>query len=64
MVRNKRTLASFRVKIFASSDTKKLKGGKKVYRYGAISIRDPKLNDYVGQDVLVKILKIIKKEKV
>jgi hypothetical protein len=55
------TIASFRVRISATSDKKKLKDGNKTYTYGTISIRDPKLNEFIGTDVIVKVLKTGKK---
>jgi hypothetical protein len=51
----KRTIATFETRISATSDKKKLKEGSKTYTYGTISIRDPKLNEYVGKTVKVKV---------
>ena len=51
-----RTIASFRVKIHKTTDTKKLKEGKKVYSYGAINIRAPELAKYVGRVVSIKVV--------
>lgn len=59
----KRTIAIFETKISATSDKKKLKEGNKTYTYGTISIRDPKLNEYIGKDVIVKVLKDDKKNR-
>ena len=50
-----KTIASFKVKIHKTTDTKKLKEGKKVYNYGAINIRAPQLAKYVGKIVKVKV---------
>jgi hypothetical protein len=47
-------IAEFTAKVYTTSDKKKLKNGVKKYRYGTISIRDPLLNEYVGQTVTVK----------
>jgi hypothetical protein len=51
-----KTIGTFRVKIHSTSDKKKLKKGNKIYTYGTISIRDPKLNDYVGKEVILKVI--------
>ena len=51
----KRTIATFETRISATSDKKKLKEGNRTYTYGTISIRDPKLNEYIGKTVKVKI---------
>ena len=47
---------TFKGKISATSDKKKLKGGSKIYTYGTISIRDPKLTEYIGRHVQIKII--------
>lgn len=52
-----KTLGTFTAKVYETSDKKKLKTGMKTYGYGTVSIRDPKLNEYVGQVVVVKVLK-------
>lgn len=46
---------TFEVKIHATSDKKKLKGGTKLYEYGVINIRSPDLKAYVGRIVKVKV---------
>jgi hypothetical protein len=51
----KRTIATFETRISATSDKKPLKSGNKIYTYGTISIRDPKLNEYIGKIVKVKV---------
>ena len=48
-------IASFDVKIHKTTDTKKLKEGKKVYNYGAINIRSPELAGYIGRRVRVRV---------
>lgn len=47
-------LAEFEVKVYATKDKKKLKKGSKTYSYGTISIRDPRLTEYVGKRLRVK----------
>jgi hypothetical protein len=54
-----KTIATFKVKIHKTTDTKKLKEGKKVYNYGAINIRAPELAKYVGRVVKVRIIEVI-----
>jgi hypothetical protein len=49
-------VGKFKVKVNSTSDKKKLKGGTKTYTYGTISIRDPKLNKYIGKEVILKII--------
>jgi len=51
-----KTIATFTVKIHKTSDTKKLKEGKKVYNYGAINIRAPELAKYIGKIVSIKVV--------
>ena len=50
-------IGKFTVKVYSTSDKKKLKEGSKTYTYGTISIRDPKLTEYVGKEVTIKIEK-------
>lgn len=52
----KKTL-EFKVRVYSTSDKKKLESGNKTYTYGTISIRDPRLNKYIGKEVMVKIYK-------
>lgn len=49
-------VGKFRVRVNSTSDKKKLKEGSKTYTYGTISIRDPKLNKYIGKEVIVNII--------
>ena len=48
-------IGKFTAKVYKTTDRKKLKTASKIYLYGTISIRDPKLNNYIGDDVVVKI---------
>jgi hypothetical protein len=50
-----KTIGIFKVKIHPTTDKKKLKAGKKAYTYGTISLRDPKLNEYIGKAVILKV---------
>jgi hypothetical protein len=50
-------IAEFEVKVHSTKDKKKLKSGMKEYEYGTIILRDPMLNDYIGEVVKVKIFK-------
>lgn len=52
-----KTIGTFRVKVHSSTDKKKLSTGKtEQYNYGSVSLRNPKLTDYIGKDVIVKVL--------
>ena len=51
-----KTIGTFEVRISATSDKKKLKDGSKIYTYGTISIRDPKLTEYIGRQVRIKVI--------
>jgi hypothetical protein len=48
-------IAEYEVKVHSTKDKKKLKEGMKEYEYGTINIRDPKLTDYIGDIVTVKV---------
>ena len=48
-------VGEFSAKVYRTSDKKKLKNTSKTYSYGTVSIRDPKLNKYIGKKVIVKI---------
>ena len=50
-------IGDFNTKVYETSDKKKLKDSSKTYTYGTVSIRDPKLNEYIGSDVIVRIFK-------
>ncbi len=49
------SIGKFKAKVYKTTDKKKLKTASKTYLYGTISIRDPKLNNYIGDEVVVKI---------
>ncbi len=49
------SIGKFAVKVHKTSDKKKLKEGYETYSYGSISIRDPRLNDFIGKEVEVDI---------
>ena len=49
-------IGTFRVKVSPSTDKKKLSTGKtKDYRYGSVSLRNPKLTAYIGKEVMIRI---------
>jgi len=50
-------LGTFEGKVYQTSDKKKLKSKSKTYSYGTISIRDPKLTPYAGEEVIVKVFR-------
>jgi hypothetical protein len=56
------TIATYKVKVYSTSDKKKLSDGtKKTYEYGAINLRAPQLKDFIGKEVIVKVFKEDKK---
>jgi hypothetical protein len=49
-------LGTFRVKVSSSFDRKKLSTGKtKDYTYGSISLRSPKLTEFIGKVLMVRV---------
>ncbi len=48
-------IGEFRVKVYSTSEIKILKQGIKKYRYGSISIRDPRLDEHIGKTVIARI---------
>ena len=49
-------IGTFRVKVSSTQDGKKLADGtKKKYRYGSVSLRNPKLTDYIGKEILIRV---------
>ena len=52
-------VAEFVVKVYATKDKKKLKRGSKTYSYGTISIRDPRLTEFVGRRLRVKAFPMV-----
>jgi len=51
----------FEAVIYSTKDKKKLKEGNKIYEYGTISLRDPKLTEHIGEKVKIKIESASKK---
>lgn len=49
------TIGKFMAKVYKTTDRKKLKTASKTYLYGTISIRDPKLNNFIGKEVIVNV---------
>ncbi len=53
-----KTIATYKVKVYPTSDKKKLSNGtSKQYYYGAINLRAPQLKEFVGKEVVVKVYK-------
>ncbi len=51
-----RQIGTFRVRVSKSFDKKKLVGGAiKKYEYGSVSLRNPKLTEFIGKDVLIRV---------
>jgi len=50
-----KAIAILKVKVYKTTDKKKVNGKSKNYKYGAINIRSPDLVDYVGKTVKVRI---------
>lgn len=50
-----KTIATFKVKIHKTTDTKTVNEKPKVYEYGAINIRSPELAKYVGKIVKIRV---------
>ena len=49
-------IGTFRVKVSSTQDEKKLADGtKKVYKYGSVSLRNPDLTKYIGQEVMIRV---------
>ena len=48
-------IGEFETTIYSTKDKKKLKNEKKVYEYGTIILRDPRLTEHIGKKVKVKI---------
>ncbi len=48
-------IGEFTAKVYKTTDKKKLKDTSKTYLYGTISIRDPKLNEHIGKEVIIRI---------
>lgn len=56
-------IAEYEMKVHSTKDKKTLKEGVKEYEYGTINIRDPKLTDYIGETVKVKVENLNPKSK-
>lgn len=50
-----KAIAILKVKVYKTTDKKKVSGKSKSYEYGAINIRSPDLAKYVGKTVKVRI---------
>lgn len=51
-----RQIGTFRVKVSASTDRKKLSDGSvKTYKYGSVSLRNPLLTDYIGKEIMIRV---------
>jgi hypothetical protein len=49
-------IGTFRVRVSKTTDEKTLSDGtKKKYDYGSVSLRNPKLNEYIGKEVMIRI---------
>lgn len=49
-------IGTFRLKVVSAIDDKKLVDGTiKKYRYGSISVKTPKLSDFVGKEIMVRL---------
>ena len=42
-------------KVYSTTDKKKLKEKEQVYEYGALNLRSPRLKDFIGKEVKIKI---------
>ena len=48
-------IGTFRVKVSPTSDKKTLANGKtKEYKYGSVSLRNPKLTEYIGKEIMIR----------
>lgn len=49
-------IGTFRVKVSKTSDKKKLSDGTvKEYDYGSVSLRNPKLTEYIGKEIMIRV---------
>lgn len=49
-------VGTFRVNVSSGTDTKKLSDGSvKEYRYGSITIRSPKLTEFIGKKLMIRV---------
>ena len=57
-------IGTFRVRVSPSFDKKKLSDGNvKEYKYGSISLRNPKLLPFIGKKVLIRAFKEDEKQR-
>lgn len=45
----------FEAVIYSTKDKKKLKDKTKIYEYGTVVLRDPKLTEHIGEKVRIRI---------
>jgi hypothetical protein len=51
-----RQIGTFRVKVSKTFDEKKLADGtKKKYEYGSVSLRNPKLTEFIGKEIMIRV---------
>lgn len=51
-------VGTFRINVSSGTDTKKLSDGSvKEYKYGSITIRSPKLSEFIGKKLMIRIFK-------
>lgn len=56
-------IGTFRVNVSSGTDSKKLSDGStKEYKYGSITIRTPKLSEFIGKKVMIRVFKEEKKD--
>ena len=49
-------VGTYRVKVSSGTDSKKLSDGKvKKYEYGSITIRTPKLSQFIGKNLMIRV---------
>lgn len=49
-------IGTFRLKVVSAIDDKKLVDGTiKKYKYGSISVKTPKLADYIGKEIMIRV---------
>jgi len=58
-----KTIGTYKIRVSSTKYKKNLKKGEKEYDYGSISIKNPSLAEYIGQMVIVKVLKSDEKKR-
>lgn len=49
-------VGTYRIRVSSGVDTKKLSDGStKKYTYGSITVRTPKLSDFIGKEVMIRV---------